>query len=289
MALEVRYLLIVLCLVGSNLASSVNRTTINKRSSQILWKLDNFPNADPLKYFKPHDDGFYNKGSLSTFADPEDPNRDVIRVFYQKGTYSSIQGYYGAQFYSRPISAHTSLTFSYQLYFSPGFDFVRGGKLPGLAGGEEATCSGGRHSETCFSARLMWRREGDGEIYAYIPQQVDDFCERPDAICSPTIKGTSLGRSNFRWRTGVWMKVSEHVTLNDVGKDNGIAKLWIDDKLVYEGHNIRWRVRDDVKITSIFFSTFFGGNTPEWAATDNCFTYFKEFVLSTGDKPPVVG
>jgi hypothetical protein len=37
----------------------------------------------------------------------------------------------GGGFYATPTGAHTALMFSYDLFFSPGFDFVKGGKLPG--------------------------------------------------------------------------------------------------------------------------------------------------------------
>lgn len=75
-----------------------------------------------------------------------------------------------------------------QVAFSKYFDFVNGGKLPGLYGGS-GTCSGGTHGPACFSIRLMWRSEGEGEgafarrvssqrtlltdflpVYAYIPE-----------------------------------------------------------------------------------------------------------------------
>ena len=60
--------------------------------------------------------------------------------------------------------------FSVQLMFGSEFDFVKGGKLPGLYGGG-TSCSGGAESERCFSTRFMWRRDGDGEVYGYLPNQ----------------------------------------------------------------------------------------------------------------------
>lgn len=43
-----------------------------------------------------------------------------------------------------------------QVAFSDDFDFVNGGKLPGIYGGT-GVCSGGIRNTGCFSARLMWR------------------------------------------------------------------------------------------------------------------------------------
>lgn len=53
-----------------------------------------------------------------------------------------------------------------QVAFDPTFDWVKGGKLPGLYGAAPnatAICTGGNHEPDCFSARLMWRNRGIGE------------------------------------------------------------------------------------------------------------------------------
>ena len=76
----------------------------------------------------------------------------------------------GAGFYmDGKIPITTEVWLEYKIYFCSSFDFVKGGKLPGLYGGRHH-CSGGDAATDCFSARLMWRRNGDGEVYMYIPR-----------------------------------------------------------------------------------------------------------------------
>ena len=63
-------------------------------------------------------------------------------------------------------SAFNSMLLSYELAFDAGFDWVKGGKLPGLRGGPNPDgCSGGNepNGTDCFSTRLMWRQNGAGE------------------------------------------------------------------------------------------------------------------------------
>lgn len=68
---------------------------------------------------------------------------------------------------------------SYSVFFPTGFNFVKGGKLPGasVAGvvqlltltgmyGGTKGCSGGSLAETCWSSRLMFRTGGLGEVSA---------------------------------------------------------------------------------------------------------------------------
>jgi hypothetical protein len=74
----------------------------------------------------------------------------------------------GAQFYANPLGADlvfaNNVSLEYSVYFPVDFDFVQGGKLPGIYGGHES-CSGGDDALDCFSTRMMWRRDGMGELY----------------------------------------------------------------------------------------------------------------------------
>ena len=50
------------------------------------------------------------------------------------------------------VSNSTTVMLEYSVYFPKNFDFVKGGKLPGLYGGP-ANCTGGNAVLDCFSAR----------------------------------------------------------------------------------------------------------------------------------------
>lgn len=103
----------------------------------------------------------------------------VLQVLYSNGSYSNNnQG--GAQFYSLwnpPIDSGgwKTMMVSYEVAFDNDFDWVKGGKLPGLRGGSLDGCSGGNQADgdNCFSTRIMWREGGMGEglclrVYALI-------------------------------------------------------------------------------------------------------------------------
>lgn len=61
------------------------------------------------------------------------------------------------------LAPTNALHLRYYVRFSEGFDFVKGGKLPGLFGGAIPDGTNG------FSVRYMWRTNGDGEAYAHLP------------------------------------------------------------------------------------------------------------------------
>ena len=78
--------------------------------------------------------------------------------------------------------------FSYYQYLEDGFDFNKGGKLPGFYGGIGNTGGNVPTGSDGFSTRLMWRSNGRGQVYAYLPSSVDF--------------GTQLGTGSWNFETG---------------------------------------------------------------------------------------
>ena len=116
--------------------------------------------------------------------------------------------------------------------FGSEFDFVKGGKLPGLFGGD-TSCSGGAESERCFSTRFMWRRDGDGEVYGYLPnEQAGGFCDDPDVHCNYDY-GHSLGRGSWQFVPGEWVRIAQVVTLNTPGSLDGSIVVLVNGEEVY--------------------------------------------------------
>lgn len=172
----------------------------------------------------------------------------------------------------------TKCTLSYEVFFPSDFQFNKGGKLPGLCSAKAV--SGGNKADDDFSMRLMWRRGGDGEVYAYVPpkSQSKDYAK----CCTESNPqyGDSIGRGNFKFVTGKWNKIELTVVLNDVGKCNGVVQLSHNDKKVVEAKCIQYRSSPEKKIQFCMFSTFFGGSTPEWAPTKPQSAKFRNFKIT---------
>lgn len=96
-----------------------------------------------------------------------DNSTSILQLFYPQDSVDPArkpEG--GAQFYATPldISDAQNVSLQYSVFFPENFDFVLAGKMPGLYAGRTG-CSGGDAALDCFSTRLMWRREGAGELY----------------------------------------------------------------------------------------------------------------------------
>ncbi|KAG9035943.1 hypothetical protein FRB95_010151 [Tulasnella sp. JGI-2019a] len=169
----------------------------------------------------------------------------------------------------------TEILLSYAVYFEPGFEFVRGGKLPGPYGGSTPEiaygCSGGRKEDRdqAFSLRLMWRRNGDGEIYAYLPlvkENTDVLTRVPPKSEQNPDYGFSIGRGAWRFKPGKWTVVAQRVQLNDAGVANGEIDIWANGEKVICATGVVIRENPDTVFRGAHFQTFFGGNQPEWAS-----------------------
>jgi hypothetical protein len=89
----------------------------------------------------------------------------VMRVSYPANTYSMNKSS-GVELLSRWQSDMPFLTMvlTYEATFDTNFDWVKGGKMPGLRGGDPG-CTGGSQptGADCFTSRMMWRKRGAGE------------------------------------------------------------------------------------------------------------------------------
>lgn len=185
------------------------------------------------------------------------------------------------------LTSAKEVTFGYSVFFEDGFDWVKGGKLPGVYGGnsdeEAVSCSGGRRSDACFSARMMWRGEGAGEFYNYFPPSLSANKKQcnvaPESDCNDVF-GASVGRGAFSFKAGGWTTVSERVRLNDVGEANGAIEMFANGKSVIKVEGLELRSSDKGKFRGIQMQTFFGGSHAGFEASKDSKTWFKDFSMA---------
>ena len=189
----------------------------------------------------------------------------VLRVRYPVGIVGPRGG--GAEFRVRLPGGSDDLHCAYWVRFGEGFDFVRGGKLPGLAGGAAPTGGARATGINGFSARLMWRAGGAVVQYLYHPEQAG-------------VWGDDLpyaGQCHFR--AGRWHYVEHRVRLNAPGQRDGLVQGWFDGELALDRRELRFRDAATFTIDQLFFSTFFGGNEASWAPTKDEHVDFDGFVV----------
>ncbi|MDT7645749.1 MAG: hypothetical protein QOC75_2749 [Pseudonocardiales bacterium] len=212
------------------------------------------------------DHGSFGLDRARMVADRSAPKGRLLRVAYPAGSASPTVARSGAksggaQSYLRLPRSADAMTLTYSVRFQPGFKFVKGGKLPGLFGGDAG--SGGHHKAAGFSTRFMWRAAGAGEVYAYFPQATGD--------------GASLGRGRWRFTPGRWDRIAQRVVLNTPGRNNGTVTVWVNGRQVFAQGGLTYRTQGNVHIDGLFFSTFFGGGDRSWVSPTNQYVDFSGF------------
>ncbi len=192
---------------------------------------------------------------------------------------SSIQAFFpkdkilgqetGFTWFSDLSGSVTEAIMEYRIKFDAGFDWSRGGKLPGLCGGN---CPRGctEDSSQGFTMRLMWRENGRMITYPYWP-------DRPSA--------TNCG-GEWKWSKGVvantWQTVRQEIKLNTPGQNNGTIKMYLDGQLVQQENSVKFRTSNSVTISKAYITTYVGGSTQDWAPDHDQHIEFDSFKVWTG-------
>ena len=155
----------------------------------------------------------------------------------------------------------------YNLWLPPDFQFNKGGKLPGLFGGDGPAGGKDVDGKTGFSARFMWRSGGKGEVYAYVPGKPDH-------------RGESIDRGAWVFPRGQWVRMEEEVVLNEPGMANGQLRVWVDGNLKLHHDDMVLRTSGGFGIDGVMADIFYGGKTGDWAAPADTILRLTPFELA---------
>lgn len=240
-------------------------TAVNAAETAVAW---------PIRF----EEGFTTTGNLmlgwgaenTSFHVEDGISGKFLRVFYPLGSLDPAtmkregRRFGGIGFKRKVFDAPAQCaTLTYKVRFPQNFDFVRGGKLPGMYGG--VGNSGGRMPTGLdgFSTRFMWLSGGRGQVYAYLPTSVN--------------YGTSIGAGQFSFIRGVWNSLRQEVRLNQPGYNDGRIRVWLNGNNVVDQGNLRFRDVHQLGIDGVFFDTFFGGNDDSWRSSQDTHADFAEF------------
>jgi hypothetical protein len=218
----------------------------------------------PVSYFSPDFVGPATRTFSSQFI------RDLgsyVETCYPSGSSSPSSGKPGGAQAQLAIAGGPTddVTLSYQIRFPVGFQWVKGGKLPGLCGG--SCWTGSDNGPGGWAARFMWRAGGAGEVLL--------------SDATTTGDGQDLSRGDWHYLAdGAWHTLTEHVHMNTPGQANGWIEVTYDGALVANPTGIEFRASGDTdEIDSLMFSTFFGGDDSSWAPSSAMSIDFADFTV----------
>ena len=183
------------------------------------------------------------------------------------------------------------VTFEYDIMFGKHFNFVRGGKLPGLAGGTAP--GGGSKEKNGFSARLMWRAAISYEELCHLVK--DPKLANKGDIHKPYLvqytyypdKQTRKWGKDFVYvyknkkiflKPSKWYNLKMQIKLANDSKKKDAIISWVNGKEVLN-EKLKLRKNKNYGVDQVMFSLFFGGNESSWATKKKENIYFKRFVI----------
>ncbi len=210
---------------------------------------------------------------------------NVLEVTHQAGKVGPIDG--GVSWRYRFGESYDEYTTEYKVRFADDFDFVKGGKLPGMCGGSSPGGGASTKEADGFSVRVMWREIGTLEDYVYHMDRAREKNWGTDYLWQKSVnKGEEINDSE--WKTlntmdenriylvpGKWHTIKTHLKMNIPGKQDGQIASWFDGVEVLN-MNLRFRKDTSFGIDSFRFTTFFGGEDASWVPTKNERVYFKD-------------
>lgn len=233
----------------------------------------------------------YMRGTQHTKIKPIG-GREYLQVSLKKGCYGTDSsrgcGLYG-RMPASPGKKPKTMTLEYTMRFGPGFDWVRGGKLPGLCAGQCPTgCDKSISPNEGFSARIMWTdnecqgkpkgckkgKSGGMHIYAYYSNmQGNKGCG--DEYTFKSGSKAMVVKANKDYRVQLVVK------LNSGNKANGYMKAYMNGRLVAKKTGAKLASKN-MSVDSIMWDNFFGGSS-DMAARKNENLYFKNMYAWEGD------
>ena len=202
---------------------------------------------------------------------------NVLQVKYPKGKVKTNDSGMHTKLFWNHYETFEELYFSYRVYIPSDFEFRAGAKLPGLAY---------QTRDRNMSLRLMWRNEGLLEFYNHFetrPVWEDWTASVNWSLIDPYDEPGGPQPDQVKLKKGAWNHIEVYHKLNTPGKNDGVMRGWLNGQLaidITDNGDYRQSDEEDIKLNSIYLSTFFGGSSDDFKPTKDQYAYFDDFVVS---------
>jgi len=215
----------------------------------------------------------------------------VLTLRYAKNAHA---GSSGAKISALPSPLPSEkVEFGYDVLFPPSFEWVKGGKLPGV-------CLGGTNSKECAtggdwkvgqgSVRPMWRSKNgkDAYIIAYVYLPVGGnpsaaYKRQGKGYQAATDPGERTGHNVWTGELPIkkgWNSIRFRLVMNTPKKTDGVLEIEVNGK-TRSVNDVCYRDTSSVNVNNLNFVSFYGGSGSDWNSPQHeTSTSYKNFWIS---------
>lgn len=203
---------------------------------------------------------------LSVVEGDEAHSGKSLRIEYPKGVSSCMSETTCVNWKPSLGGSFERIYYGYRFKFPEDFEFVKGGKLPGVGGGKSNSNGDIPTGYDGWSVRMMWDHDAKLVQYVYHPDQPGKYGDIMDTKVPVMLDE--------------WMTIQTKVVMNTPGKNDGVIKTWINGTVVVQREDMQFRKTEDLAIDRLLFAFFFGGAGPDWAPSSDQHIYFDDMSIS---------
>jgi hypothetical protein len=164
------------------------------------------------------------------------------------------------------VKGRDSVHLAYDVVFQDDFEWIKGGKLPGLSGGRTDFGPNLKpDGANGFSIRPLFGPAGPA-VYVY------DMAAEIYGRIFPGKIPAETGRHRIELQT----------VLNTPGFADGIARLWVDGDLVVRADGLKFRTSTALTLDKCFFCLFYGGGDASYAPTRDHIVRVERMIAAEG-------
>ena len=241
----------------------------------IVRGFENHTAGESYDRDKQNIDWDYQSGASNTAAITEISTEEAYSGNQSlKVTYSSDERVKTASKWELPPEQEYFST--YWVFFPEDFEFngveKSGAKLPGLGSDEVPTGGDDVTGDNGYSARYMWRYDGQAELYLYHMDKAGTYGD--------SVKFQYDNGDYAFFEKGEWQQITQRVKVNDGNQANGEIDVWLNGQQVVDIDGVR--LSDNGQLTDVFYlSTFYGGGSTIWLPPEDTEAYFDDIIIST--------
>ena len=220
------------------------------------------------------DQGLQNVGIV---RDASAPKPALLTVALPSGSISPEAGANHGDMHfpwePRVLAKQTAVCLAYDMKLSKDFDLTENGLLPGLIGTNQ---SEGEQ----FEVYLSWDRSGEGTVRHKITAKPAAQASSSTLLLKAQID-LSAGEGSygvelaaFELPRGRWMRINQELVLNKPDQSDGIARIFIDGKLVLERTDMQLRTSAETTLSGVEVATHIIGADARYpGATDGAVAF----------------